>query len=78
MKAKQLSQKLRLNKNTISNLDSLEMKLAKGGTGFTNMYDYLCNSYIECGETEDISGCSEWTIFCTVNNCTAERCTVVY
>jgi hypothetical protein len=46
------------------------MRFVKGGGDtyencFTNDYDYLCNSYFECNETQDISECTEWTTACT-------------
>ena len=64
MKTKKFNKKLTLNKNTIVNLDDGDMQNAKGGSGFTCIYDYMCNSYNDCGETQDISGCPEWTVFC--------------
>jgi hypothetical protein len=60
MKLKHFNKKLVLKKNTIANLSEAEQQNVRGGTGsFTCPWDWLCNSYMPCGETE-ISEC--WTI----------------
>ena len=61
---KKIIKKLSLNKKTIAGLSSDEMNTANGGSGFTCIYDYMCNSYMPCGETQDISECDLWTVFC--------------
>lgn len=62
---KRFNKELALNKKTIAGLNIDEMKTAKGGdSGFTCVYDYMCNSYMPCGETQDISECTTWTVFC--------------
>jgi len=62
MKLKSFNKKLVLNKNTIANLNKAELQNVRGAGSFTCPWDWLCNSYMPCGETE-ISEC--WTIGAT-------------
>ncbi len=64
MKSKKFNKKLVLNKTTVSNLQETEMLNVRGGTGsFTCFWDYLCNSYNECGATF-VSECWTGATYC--------------
>ena len=63
MKTKKLSKKLKLNKETISNLNSSELGKAKGGATYKCPTDYLiCDSYADCTYTEHIA-CTEMSCY---------------
>lgn len=63
MKRKKISQKLSLNKKTISNLDVFRLEQVKGGATYKCPTDFLiCDTYADCTYTEDLD--------CTMFNCT--------
>ncbi len=77
MKTKKISNKLRLNKKTIANLNSRDMNRLKGGDETTKFtcYTECCTDYISCGEETCrtcVSLCG--TCLCSQVTCTGDPC----
>jgi len=64
--------KLRLNKKTLANLAQMtndEKNGIRGGGSFTNQWDYLCNSYQNCQETQHATCDGNETWDCHSGHC---------